>query len=298
MFWQSVRDSSVAERADPIEQIGVETAGAKSPSIGVNVDVPVGLGEITISVFPVGFVRLDQSVPQSCSRRRLSSHTTHSTGEAADSGQYQVPMPCRTQFESGAPLSSRELAIDPFDMLGFMSIGEGYIRNGYWNEPMMANNSKWMCCGRVSQALITQDRQATEISRLKKELTEKDDKIKSASVEKLQLQKSLKQREVTKSALRRSLLTVEKKASMTTEHLSVLSLKSGQLKTDVAWVELKCSELESKHILAEQLAFKFDEEAKIAKETLTIAEHSILVSHQESEEAKLHYENLVEDLNQ
>ncbi|KAI9200148.1 hypothetical protein LWI28_003417 [Acer negundo] len=79
-------------------------------------------------------------------------------------------------------------------------------------------------------------------------------------------------------ALRRLLTTAETKTSMATESLNVLSLKSGQLKANVAKVELKCLKLESKLILVEQLALKFDKEAKIVKETLVAFEHSMLIS--------------------
>ncbi|KAK0575898.1 hypothetical protein LWI29_008913 [Acer saccharum] len=100
----------------------------------------------------------------------------------------------RTQSESKTPSSSCGPTIDPFDMLHFISVGKGYIGNGYWNDPRKANNSERIrsifnnrvyAVEEVIQALITQDRQAVEISRLKKELIEKDDKIKSSSIEKL-----------------------------------------------------------------------------------------------------------------
>ncbi|KAI9191364.1 hypothetical protein LWI28_007537 [Acer negundo] len=109
-----------------------------------------------------------------------------------------------------------------------MTASNGYIGNGYWNDLRIANSFERI------RAIFNNGVY---------ELVKKDEKLKYASVEKLQLQASLKQHEVSEGALKKSLATVETKALTAIENLSLLSLTNGQLETNMATVELKCSEL-------------------------------------------------------
>ncbi|KAI9184860.1 hypothetical protein LWI28_001844 [Acer negundo] len=74
----------------------------------------------------------------------------------------------------------------------------------------------------------------------------------------------------------------ENKATSTVENLRELSSRSSQLEAIITKIDLRNDEHESRAILTEQEAVKFEGEAKISKETLTIIKHLMRESHQKS----------------
>ncbi|KAI9194924.1 hypothetical protein LWI28_010181 [Acer negundo] len=169
----------------------------------------------------------------------------------------------------------------------------------------LAPYGKGMACIRIkhlSQALITQERQALEISQLTIKFAKKSGLLKSASACELGInhgfEKSLRQREAIEDALRKTLAFVETKASDDVDDLGELSLRSSQLEASASSAKLRNAELESKATLAEQEAIKSKYEARTAKKTFAIVQYLMFESQQKSEEAKLHYEKLAEDLRQ
>ncbi|KAI9185907.1 hypothetical protein LWI28_011804 [Acer negundo] len=93
-------------------------------------------------------------------------------------------------------------SVDPFDMLHFMSTG-GYIGEGNWKDLEVATNSERIravfnngvyAVEELTQALITLEKQASEISRLKKELVEKENLLKAVCARELKIKQGFEER--------------------------------------------------------------------------------------------------------
>ncbi|KAI9168724.1 hypothetical protein LWI28_001113 [Acer negundo] len=117
----------------------------------------------------------------------------------------------------------------------------------------------------LNRALISQERQALRISRLKRELAEKNDVLKFASASESKMKRGfegkLRQWEVTENALRRTLTIAKNKTSTTVENLKELSVMNNQLEVSTAQAKLQSAELESRATLAKKEAAKSAGEA-------------------------------------
>ncbi|KAK0582623.1 hypothetical protein LWI29_027759 [Acer saccharum] len=169
----------------------------------------------------VDLARLDQITPQSRGQRGTSSPISRSVRGRTNLSQHQTPIPSRAHSESRVPSSSRRSSVDPLDMLQCMSAGKGYVGEGYWNDSRIPSsfeqiravfNNGVYAVEELTWALISQERQASEISRLRRELAEKNDVLKSASVSESKIKQGFEERlrqwEVTEDVLRKILAIV------------------------------------------------------------------------------------------